>query len=98
RGIRPDLLRWIVTDPDASALVDPSGIGLAGARFDGPLDLSFAKVGKPITIVRSYLPDGVDLHSARVQDFVLRSSATGPITADLAEIAGDLAALYGAYG
>jgi hypothetical protein len=98
RGIRSDLLRWIVTDPDAGALVDPSGIGLAGARFDGPLDLSFAKVGKPITIVRSYLPDGIDLRSARVQDFLLRTSATGPITADLAEIAGDLAALYGAYG
>src|SRR5262249_2170591 len=69
RPIRPDLLRWMVTDPAASALVDPSGIGFAGARLGGPLDLSFAKVAAPITIVRSYVPDGVDLRSARLQDF-----------------------------
>ncbi|HEY2387480.1 MAG TPA: hypothetical protein VGK30_11000 [Candidatus Binatia bacterium] len=98
RAIRPELLRWIVTDPEASALVDPSGIGLAGARFGGPLDLSYAKVGKPITIVRSYVPDGIDLRAAHMQDFVLRTGVAGPVTADLAEIAGDLAVLAGTYG
>jgi len=98
RIVRPELLRWIVTDPDASALVDPSGIGFAGARLDGVLDLSYTKVSKPITIVRSFVPGGVDLRSAHTQDFVLRTSTAGPVTADLAEVAGDLAVLAGTYG
>ncbi len=98
RTIRPELLRWITSDPEAGRLVDPSGIGVAGARIDGPLDLSYGRVDKPITIVRSYVPDGVDLRSAHVQDFVIRSSVTGAIVTDLAEIAGDLAVRYGTHG
>ena len=35
RTVRADLLAWLVSDPDASKLVHPSGVGLAAARILG---------------------------------------------------------------
>jgi hypothetical protein len=97
RAVRAELLRWLATDREAVALVDTSGIGLAGATIRGPLDLSYARVEKPITLVRCYVPEGVDLRSSHLQDFVLRSSASSAIVADLAEVTGDLAVRYGTH-
>ena len=37
----PIIVRWILTDPAASKYVHPSGIGIAGARIAGELDLSY---------------------------------------------------------
>jgi hypothetical protein len=98
RRVRAGLLRWLYTDPEVSRLVDPSGLGIAGASITGTLDLSYVKADTPITLVRCYMPDGIDLTFAHLQSLEVRSSATGPISADLSELAGDLSVRFGTSG
>ncbi len=98
RTVRANILSWLASDADASRFVHPSGLGLAGARIDGKLDLSYATIDKPITIVRCFVPDGIDLSSARVEDFEVRRSRTGSIDGDLSITHRDLSFQMGDYG
>src|SRR6266852_9948067 len=98
RTVRASILGWLASDPDASRFVHPSGLGLAGARIDGKLDLSYATVDKPITIVRCFMPDGIDLSSAHIEDFEVRRSRTGSIDGDMSVIHRDLSFQMGDYG
>src|SRR6202158_138557 len=98
RTVRASLIVWLASDLDASHFVHPSGLGLAGARIDGKLDLSYATVDKPITLVRCYLRDGIDLSSAHVEDFEVRRSRTGSIDADMSVVHRDLLFQMGDYG
>src|SRR5262249_58996969 len=78
RSVRAGLLRWLHTDPEVSRRIDPSGLGVAGARITGTLDLSYVNAATPITLVRCYIPDGIDLTSSHLQGFEIRRSVTGP--------------------
>ncbi len=98
RTVRAEVLSWLASDAEASRFVHPSGLGLAGARIDGKLDLSYATVDKPITLVKCYIPDGIDLSSARVEDFEVRRSRTGSIDADMSITHRDLSFQMGDYG
>jgi hypothetical protein len=98
RSVRADLLRWLYTEPEVSRRIDPSGVGIAGARITGTLDLSYVKADTPITLVRCYIPDGIDLAFSHLQTFEVRGSSTGPISADLSELAGDLSIRFGTHG
>ena len=73
----------------ASQLVHPSGLALAGARVTGSLDLSYATIDKPLTFIRCYLPDGINLSYAHLHDITVRRSRTGPVFGDMAVIHGD---------
>ena len=97
RTVRADLLAWLVSDPEASKLVHPSGVGLAAARIVGRLDLSFLEVPHPLTLFGCSIPDGVDFSHARLNSIDLRRSWTGPIDADLSTIHGDLVLRLGHY-
>lgn len=97
RTIRAPLLAWLCTDREAARYVHPSGLGVAGARIEGKLDFSYLKLPRPLTLVRCYLPAGLDLSGATVQSIYLRRSVSGPIMADLANISSDIALLYGSY-
>ncbi len=97
RTIRADLIRWILTDPVASQYVHPSGIGIAGARIAGTLDLSYATVTLPITLLDNVIPDGLDLSFARIASIDLRRSWTGEIDAQQALIHGDVLLRLGHY-
>src|SRR6202043_4028031 len=66
RTIRADIVRWILTEPAASKYVHPSGIGIAGARIAGTLDLSYMTVTVPITLLDCAVPDGLDLSFAHI--------------------------------
>jgi hypothetical protein len=98
RTIRGAILRWLYADPNVNGFLDPSGLGVAGARIDGKLDLSYLKGDKPLTIVSCYLPEGIDLTFSHLQSIEVRSSSTGPIAADMSELAGDLAVRFGTCG
>jgi hypothetical protein len=98
RSIRADIVRWLYADSDANRFLDPSGLGIAGARIDGKLDLSYVKGDKPLTIVNCYIPDGIDVTFSHLQSLEVRSSSTGPIAADMSELAGDLALRFGTHG
>src|SRR5580692_6454171 len=77
RTVRAEFIAWLVGDPQASQLVHPSGLALAGARVTGSLDLSYATIDKPLTFVRCYLPDGINLSYAHLHDITVRRSRTG---------------------
>jgi len=98
RTIREELICWLLVDAEASRLVHPSGIGIAGARIVRTIDLSYAASELPLTIVRSFVPAGLDLSNARIGPLVVRDSWTGAIIADQALVRGDLALRYGRYG
>jgi hypothetical protein len=94
RVVRAELIEWLLSDPQASQYIHPSGLALAGARIDGDLDLSYTSVDKPLTLIRSYLPGGINLTSAHTNEIAVRHSRTGPILANGATIHGDAAFLF----
>jgi len=98
RTIRAELISWLCTDLEAARYVHPSGLGIGAARIAGQLDLSYSKVGKPLTLLRCYIPDGIDLSHAQVESLELRKSVTGPIDGDMSAVKGDVALRYGTYG
>jgi hypothetical protein len=97
RTVRAELLAWLLSDPEASKLVHPSGVGLAGARIAGKLDLSYLDIIHPLTLLDCSIPDGIDLSHARVNSIDLRRSWTGTINGDLSMVHGDLDLRLGRY-
>ncbi|HYK64811.1 MAG TPA: hypothetical protein VEY94_07690, partial [Patescibacteria group bacterium] len=98
RVVRADLIEWLLSDPHASQSVHPSGLALGGARVDGNLDLSYATVDRPLTLIRCFVPGGINLMSAHLDDIVLRHSRTGPIFGNGATVHGDAVILSGDSG
>ena len=98
RTVRADIVSWLAGDAAASRFVHPSGLGFAGARIAGKLDLSYATVEKPITLVKCYVPDGIDLSSAHLDDLEVRRSRTGSVDADRSITLRDLSFRLGDYG
>ena len=97
RAIRAEIVRWILTDPAASKYVHPSGIGIAGARIAGTLDLSYATVTLPITLLDCAIADGLDLSFSNLANIDLRRSWTGAIGAQQALVHGDVLLRLGHY-
>src|SRR5262249_7555742 len=64
----------------------------------GPLVVSYVRAATPITLVRCYIPDGIDLTSSHLEGFEVRASVTGPISADMSELARDLSVRFGTSG
>src|SRR5271155_2848187 len=98
RTVRADFIEWLVSDPQPAQLIHPSGLALAGARVAGNLDLSYATVNKPLTLVRCYAPEGINLLSAHLQEITVRRSRTGAVFGNLANIHGDASFLMGDFG
>ena len=91
RTVRAEFVEWLLTDPHASQLIHPSGLALAGGHIAGNLDLSYEVVDRPLSLIRCYVPDGINLMSAQLQEITLRHSRTGPIFANGTTIHGDAA-------
>ncbi len=98
RTVRAELIAWLLSDPDASRFVHPSGLALAGARIKGTLDLSYATVDKPLTLIRCYVPDGINLLAAHLQEITVRRSRTGAVFGNNAVIRGDATFILGDFG
>ena len=62
------------------------------------LDLSYATVDKPLTLIRCYVPDGINLLSAHLQDITVRRSRTGAVFGNNATIRGDATFILGDFG
>src|SRR5260370_4213847 len=87
--MRAEMVASLLGDTNVSRFVHPSGLALAGARIAGSRDLSYATVDKPLTLIRCYVPDGINLLSAHVQDITVRRSRAGAVFGNLANIHGD---------
>ena len=98
RTVRAEFVEWLLTDAHASQLIHPSGLALAAARITGNLDLSYDIVERPLTLIRCYVPEGINLMSAQLQEITLRHSRTGPIFANGTTIHGDAAFMTGDSG
>src|SRR6202167_303597 len=98
RTVRAEVIAWLLSDPQPSQYIHPSGLGLAGARITGNLDLSYATVNKPLTLFRCYAPDGINLLSAHLQDITVRRSRVGEVFGNQANIHGDASFLIGDFG
>ena len=98
RTVRADLLAWLVSDPDVSDLVHPSGVGLAAARIIGRLELSYLEIVHPLTLLGCAIPEGIDLSYTQTKSIDLRRSWTGSIDADHSKVRGDLDLELGRYG
>jgi len=97
RTIRAQIICWILSDPQASKYVHPSGIGVAGARIAGTIDLSYATVTLPITLLDCAIADGLDFSFAHIASVDLRRSWTGSIDAQQTIVHGDVVLRLGRY-
>ncbi len=98
RTVRAEVVAWLLSDAGASRFVHPSGLALAGARISGNLDLSYDTVDKPLTLIRCYVPDGINLLAAHLREITVRRSRTGAVFGNLANIHGDASFLMGDFG
>ncbi|MGO8804969.1 hypothetical protein [Candidatus Binatus sp.] len=98
RTVRAEFIEWLVSDPQPARFIHPSGLALAGASITGTLDLSYLTVDKPLTLIRCYLPEGINLLSAHLEDITVRRSRTGPVFGNMAIIHGDASLLMGDFG
>jgi len=90
RKVRASVLRWLCKDAAARRLVYPKGLCVVGARVEGDLDLSFARLPFPLVLLSCAIPNEMSLLGARVASIALGGTHTGPITADGLEVAGGL--------
>jgi hypothetical protein len=97
RTIRAPIIVWLMTNKNASALVDPSGVGVAGALIDGSLDFSYQDVALPLTMLSCAIPEGVEFSFAHLQELDLRRSWTGQIDGEQAAVRGDITLRLGTY-
>ncbi len=98
RTVRAEVVAWLLGDAQASQYIHPSGLALAGARFTGNLDLSYATVSKQLTLIRCYVPEGINLLSAHLQDITVRRSRIGAVFGNMANIHGDATFIMGDFG
>lgn len=82
RMIRPDALRWLCTEPAAVRRVTEVGVRIHGARFDGPLDLSFTAVPFPLVLARCALQPGLALSDADLAALTVSACRVGPVRCD----------------
>jgi hypothetical protein len=98
RAIRAELFAWLVSASETAPFIHPSGPGIAGAKIIGKLDLSYANVARPLTLIRCAIPEGVDFSNATLAGIEFRHCGTGAIMGDSSHINGDLALHFGHYG
>ncbi len=97
RTIRAAMIEWLLSNPDASKLVHPSGLAVKAARITGKLDLSYLTITTPLMLVICAIGDGVDLRYSHYQSIDLRGSWTGAINGDQSFSTGDVILRYGRY-
>jgi hypothetical protein len=90
REIRADLIRWLCVDRDAASAVDPRGIQIHAGRITGALDLSFVSVPFPLGLCRCRLTGDASLISADLPALNLAGSRVLSVTADAANVRGDV--------
>src|SRR5260370_40887533 len=78
RETRAELIRWLCVDQEASKKVDPRGVKVYAAKITNGLDLSFATVPFPLSLVRCRLTHDSDLRNVTIPALYLDGSSTGP--------------------
>ena len=74
RVIRAEWLNWLCTNQEASALVKARGIEIAGARIDGVVDLSWARIQFPLRAVQCAFTETIILDGSSLRTLQLQGS------------------------
>jgi hypothetical protein len=82
RQVRPEVLRWLCTDLDARARVDPKGLRLRGLALAGPVELERTHIPFPLGFAHCALPLGLNLAGAEVARLTLSGCRVGPVRCD----------------
>jgi len=82
RVIRADLIRWLCVDEVAKKRVDPSGIGVYGAKISGGLNLVAVVLPFRVVLIHCRLTEDANLEDAQVPLLDLEGSWTHAIQAD----------------
>jgi len=89
RTLRPELLYWLCTDPEAGRQVHAKGIWIWGAKIVGPLDFTSATLLHPLAICKSALED-IELAYAETRNLNFSGSSMHSIRADGLSVNGQL--------
>lgn len=90
RVLRANRIEWLCTDREAIKAVTHRGVHIQGARIEGLLDLSYAKIEFPLFIVDSATPRGMGMQRCQLYALFLTGTHTGPIDADGLRVEHDL--------
>ncbi len=81
--VRPELLRWLMTDPDAAKFIDPKGIRIWSISIQAPLDLQGCTIPHAIHLLWSTVEAELVLLTAEVKGlFVLGGTLRKGLLAD----------------
>jgi hypothetical protein len=68
-AIRPEFLRWLATDSEATALIDPKGIRVLSATIPGRLDLHACLISHPLKFLECSFEEDICLATANLPAF-----------------------------
>jgi hypothetical protein len=88
RAIRGELLRWLCTDPEASAQVTYRGVSIVGAKIDGKLDLKWASLSFPLRTRMCVFNETISLETSHLVSLDLSGSSIKDLAAASAKIDG----------
>jgi hypothetical protein len=89
--IRPEFVRWLATDKEAAANIDPKGLRAFGITLSDKLDFQNCRVLVPLHFQHCTFDSEIDFRSAETRDIILLdSSFNGGITADRIKVDGPL--------
>jgi hypothetical protein len=81
--IRPELVRWLASDPEAVPFIDPKGIRVLGITLPRVLNLAHCHITVPLDFRVSTIKGGINLQSAVTRDIYLWDcSVEGAVEAD----------------
>jgi hypothetical protein len=81
--IRPELVRWLASDPEAAPFLDPKGIRVYGVTLPRYLNLAECRIAVPLIFYRCTIKRGINLRSAETRGiYLLGCSVEGTVQAD----------------
>jgi len=90
REIRATLIRWMLVDHQAAALMDPAGVQVLGARITGPLNLARVRTQFSLALARCSIPERIVLEFADLPALDLSGSYTGEINGHGMHVSGNV--------
>jgi len=88
RALNADRLAWLCTDSAASKLVTHRGITVAGARVNGTLNLKWADITFPLTMLKCAFSGSIVLNNASLRGLDLNGTHIKNLHADGAKFEG----------
>jgi hypothetical protein len=80
--VRADLIRWLLSEPKALAIVHLSGLSIRGIKVVGRINLRSIAPNRALLLSECLIPEGLDLRGTELRHLDLSGTSTGPINGD----------------